>query len=401
MISRRAFLHGMALAGLGTSADLRAQSRPRVDGGRLRERLETLSRFGRPAGGTFADGVSRVAYSDADIAGRALRHGRRCVAPAFSRASIRRATSSPAATDRKRAPADPVRIAHRLGPERRQLRRRSRFAVRARRARSARAAGVRTRHPLEMVIWAHEEGFAFGRGLACSRIAPARLQPRDLDEVWNGMRRGDAIRKIGGNPDRILDARRGKGSHHCYLELHIEQGGTLERAGSQSASSRASWRSTVRRDRHRLRQPRRHDADRRAPRRDARGGASDGGSPRRRDAHSRPPGRHGRTHRGDAEFAERHPRAGPSVESSCAICHAQKLVAMMDDIRARARRRSPRTPRRRSSSPRRCRRRRRWRPAMFNAPSSGPARALASATPIAERRRPRRTEHGACSARWA
>ena len=27
--------------------------------------------FGRPQGGTFADGVSRVAYSDADVAGRA------------------------------------------------------------------------------------------------------------------------------------------------------------------------------------------------------------------------------------------------------------------------------------------------------------------------------------------
>jgi hypothetical protein len=26
--------------------------------------------FGRPEGGTFADGVSRVAYSDADVAGR-------------------------------------------------------------------------------------------------------------------------------------------------------------------------------------------------------------------------------------------------------------------------------------------------------------------------------------------
>jgi len=49
--------------------------------------------------------------------------------------------------------------------------------------------------------------------------------------VWNGMRRADAIRRIGGNPDRIGEARRAKGSHHCYLELHIEQGGTLERAG--------------------------------------------------------------------------------------------------------------------------------------------------------------------------
>ena len=33
-------------------------------------RLEALSVFGRPAGETFADGVSRVAYSEADIAGR-------------------------------------------------------------------------------------------------------------------------------------------------------------------------------------------------------------------------------------------------------------------------------------------------------------------------------------------
>jgi N-carbamoyl-L-amino-acid hydrolase len=36
----------------------------------LRQRLETLSAFGRSAGGTFADGVSRVAYSEADVAGR-------------------------------------------------------------------------------------------------------------------------------------------------------------------------------------------------------------------------------------------------------------------------------------------------------------------------------------------
>src|SRR5258706_9990089 len=42
----------------------------RIDARALRERIEALSRFGRPAGGTFADGVSRVAYSDADIEGR-------------------------------------------------------------------------------------------------------------------------------------------------------------------------------------------------------------------------------------------------------------------------------------------------------------------------------------------
>ena len=47
--------------------------------------------------------------------------------------------------------------------------------------------------------------------------------------MWNGLRRADAIRKIGGDPDRILEAQRPKGSHHCYIELHIEQGATLDR----------------------------------------------------------------------------------------------------------------------------------------------------------------------------
>jgi len=90
-----------------------------------------------------------------------------------------------------------------------------------------------TRHPLEMVVWAHEEGVAFERALACSRIVAGDIKPGDMDEVWNGMRRADAIRRIGGDPDRILDARRPKGSLHCYIELHIEQGGTLEKADVQ------------------------------------------------------------------------------------------------------------------------------------------------------------------------
>jgi N-carbamoyl-L-amino-acid hydrolase len=41
-----------------------------VNAARLQRSLEELSVFGRPAGGSFADGVSRIAYSDADVAGR-------------------------------------------------------------------------------------------------------------------------------------------------------------------------------------------------------------------------------------------------------------------------------------------------------------------------------------------
>jgi N-carbamoyl-L-amino-acid hydrolase len=80
------------------------------------------------------------------------------------------------------------------------------------------------------VVWSAEEGVAFGRGLAGSRIVAGDVRPADMEMVWNGLRRADAIRKIGGDPDRIMDAVRPKGAHHAYLELHIEQGGTLDRA---------------------------------------------------------------------------------------------------------------------------------------------------------------------------
>ncbi len=90
------------------------------------------------------------------------------------------------------------------------------------------AASVRTRHPLEMVVWSAEESATF-TGLNGSRIVAGDVKASDMDMVWSGMTRADAIRKIGGAPDRIMDAIRPHGAHHCYLELHIEQGGVLER----------------------------------------------------------------------------------------------------------------------------------------------------------------------------
>ena len=90
------------------------------------------------------------------------------------------------------------------------------------------ASGLATRHPLEMVLWAHEESTAFGSGTACSRIVAGDLKAGDLDREWNGLRRADALRRIGGDPARIEDAVRPRGAWHAYVELHIEQGGTLD-----------------------------------------------------------------------------------------------------------------------------------------------------------------------------
>jgi N-carbamoyl-L-amino-acid hydrolase len=240
MISRRTFLRGISAAPLAMAAGGRAHARPvqpsnrnglRIDSRKLRSRIETLSTFGRPAGGTFADGVSRIAYSDADIAGRGF------VMAEMKAAGLQPRIDAAGNIFARRGGSDdalaPILFGSHIdsvpsgGNFDGDLGSLSALAT----IEALDAAGVKTRHPLEMVVWAHEEGFAFGRGLACSRIVAGDFVRADLDEVWNGMRRADAIRRIGGNPDRIGDAQRARGSHHCYIELHIEQGGTLERAG--------------------------------------------------------------------------------------------------------------------------------------------------------------------------
>jgi N-carbamoyl-L-amino-acid hydrolase len=88
-----------------------------------------------------------------------------------------------------------------------------------------------TTHPLEVIVWVNEEGVAFGNGLCGSRAAAGELVSGELGQIWNGMTKAEAIRRIGGDPDRIGEARRAPGSIRAYLELHIEQGGALDRGG--------------------------------------------------------------------------------------------------------------------------------------------------------------------------
>jgi N-carbamoyl-L-amino-acid hydrolase len=226
-ISRRSFLGGVAAAYAGRG--LSAFQAPGVDGGALRARLETLSTFGRPAGGTFADGVSRVAYSDADVSGR------RYVMDLMRAAGLSPRIDPAGNIFGRRPGSEPSLPPILFGSHIDSVPSGGNFdgdlGVLASLGvvESLAAARTQTRHPLEMAVWSAEEGVAFGRGLAGSRIVSGDVEPSDMDAVWNGLRRGDAIRKVGGDPDRILEAVRPKGAHHAYLELHIEQGGTLDR----------------------------------------------------------------------------------------------------------------------------------------------------------------------------
>jgi len=55
------------------------------------------------------------------------------------------------------------------------------------------AARLRTRRPLDVVVWANEEGVAFNSGLDGSSAAAGQRKPGDMDKLWNGVRKSDAI----------------------------------------------------------------------------------------------------------------------------------------------------------------------------------------------------------------
>jgi N-carbamoyl-L-amino-acid hydrolase len=204
----------------------------RPDAALLRRRIEELSVFGRPEGGAFGDGVSRVAYSDPDLAGRAY------VMTLMRASGLEPRVDTAGNIYGRRAGRDDSLPPILFGSHIDSVPSGGNFdgdlgvlaslgAIEA-----LDAAGIRTTHPLEMVVWSAEEGVAFSRGLAGSRIVAGDIKPEDLTQVWNGFTRAEGIARLGGRPDRIMDAVRAKGAHRGYLELHIEQGGTLEASGT-------------------------------------------------------------------------------------------------------------------------------------------------------------------------
>jgi N-carbamoyl-L-amino-acid hydrolase len=231
MITRRSFLSlaGTSVLASPALAFRSSQATPTIDAARLRNRLERLSYHGRAPGGTFADGVNRVAYSTADLTARAW------IIDEIKSADIVPRIDA-AGNIFARFGGQPNRPAILCGSHIDSVPTGGNFdgdlgtfsALEV--IQAVQAAKIQTRHPLEMVLWAHEESTAFGIGTAASRIVAGDLQAGDMDRVWNGLKRSDAIRRIAGDPDRIETAVRGKGTWHSYVELHIEQGGSLDKA---------------------------------------------------------------------------------------------------------------------------------------------------------------------------
>ncbi|MBC7866812.1 MAG: M20 family metallo-hydrolase [Gloeobacteraceae cyanobacterium ES-bin-316] len=86
-----------------------------------------------------------------------------------------------------------------------------------------------TEHPLEVIIFSNEEGGTIG-----SMAMAGHLTAEGLKQVsQSGLTMAEGIMAIGGNPDSIKNSVRKKGDIEAFLELHIEQGGILEKENLQ------------------------------------------------------------------------------------------------------------------------------------------------------------------------
>jgi N-carbamoyl-L-amino-acid hydrolase len=218
MMNRREFnlrlLSAAIVAGL-------PQSLPklRVNGERLNEHLKELSQFGRNPQG----GVSRLAYSESDLQGREY-------AMKLMRAAKLEVTIDAAGNlIGRRAGSDSVLPPLVIGSHIDSVPEGGNYdgdvgsmaAIEV--AQTLAENNVTLRHPLEVIIFANEEGGTIG-----SHAISAGLTERELNLVTNSRKTiRDGIRFIGGDPDKLAGAVRKRGDIAAYVELHIEQGGIL------------------------------------------------------------------------------------------------------------------------------------------------------------------------------
>jgi N-carbamoyl-L-amino-acid hydrolase len=195
---------------------------PRADAARIEQRILQLGTFGANPGG----GVSRVAFSAADLAGREYviglmreaglavridaagniigrRDGSDSALPAIAFGSHIDSVPGGGNYDGDVGVVGAIEVAQLLHEN-----------------------GVTLRHPIEVIVFTDEEGGTVG-----SRAMTAEVEPAALDIVsHSGLTIRDGIRAVGGDPDGLVAARRKPGELKAFIELHIEQGAILDEA---------------------------------------------------------------------------------------------------------------------------------------------------------------------------
>ncbi len=211
----------VCLLGLSTAAIPADTPRsPAVNGDRIQQHITDLSKFGtNPEGG-----VSRVAFSDADIAGRD--YVKKLMQDAGLAVRIDTAGNILGRREGSNAKLPPILI----GSHTDSVPGGGNYdgdvgvigAIEV--AQTLQERGVRLKHPLEVVVFADEEGGTVGSFAMIGQLQAAAL---DL-MTHSGKTIRDGIRAIGGDPDRLAEAARKPGDLKAYVELHIEQGAILD-----------------------------------------------------------------------------------------------------------------------------------------------------------------------------
>lgn len=196
---------------------------PRANPLRLEQRIQALGRFGaNPEGG-----VSRVAFSEADIAGREY------IVSLMRGAGLEVRIDTAGNVIGRRAGSDPTLPVIMTGSHIDSVPQGGNYdgdvgvlgAIEV--AELLREHGIVTRHPFEFVVFTDEEG-----GIVGSQAMAGRVGPGTLDIVGHsGLTIRDGIRAVGGDPLRLAEAHRAPGTIAAFVELHIEQGAVLDEAG--------------------------------------------------------------------------------------------------------------------------------------------------------------------------
>jgi len=93
---------------------------------------------------------------------------------------------------------------------------------------------IRTRHPLEVIVFANEEGARFSNALWGSRALLGLIQSEETVRCKDrdGITLADAMRACGLDPDRVGEAKIDPNRYRAFIELHPEQSRLLESQGA-------------------------------------------------------------------------------------------------------------------------------------------------------------------------
>lgn len=201
---------------------------PSINPARLNRTLQELGRIGETP-----QGMQRIAFSPADLAGREY------TISLMQRAGLKTRVDTAANIIGRREGSDPALPAIAMGSHTDTVPSGGKYdgalgvmaAIEC--VQTLADNNITLRHPVETLVFTNEEGTRIHRWLIGSRAMAGLLEPEDLNAVDDeGVHLSARMADIGGNLSRVAEAARKPSELAAYLELHIEQGPTLHQSGT-------------------------------------------------------------------------------------------------------------------------------------------------------------------------